>query len=229
MDGRQYDSGQTGESLYPIKQIIYVTHFIKVAGGNGAGTAANQTFSPWGIHVDTNGTIFVVEYSAHRVSKWLKSNRCSYRGQTFQHVCFVDATVGITVAGQAGVPGPWAYLFSNPTSLAFDQYGYMYVLDTGNKRIQRWWPGASYGITVASSTTLSSPYGLSIGIAGNIVVADTSNHRVISFAAVCRKYFSNFSRDLLLRNFITQNSVRSTINRERHLTSHARVGWVDDI
>ena len=104
-------------------------------------------------------------------------------------IFFLDATVGITVAGQSGVSGPWAYLFSNPTALVFDQYGFMYVLDTGNKRIQRWWPGASYGITVASSTTLSSPYGLSIGAAGNMVVVDTANHRVISFSAVCREFF----------------------------------------
>ncbi|CAF3042616.1 unnamed protein product [Rotaria socialis] len=139
-----------------------------VAGGNGGGTAANQVYSPWGIYVNVNDTLFIVEYSAHRVSKWLK-----------------NATIGTLVAGQSGVSGPWAYLFTNPTALAFDQYGYMYVMDTGNKRIQRWWPGASYGTTVASSTTMNRPYGLSISTTGNLVVADTSNHRVISFAAVC--------------------------------------------
>lgn len=159
---------------------------MKVAGGNGGGTAPNQTYSPWGIYVSVNGTLFIVEYSAHRVSRWLKSKRFNYCCEIFK--CFADATSGTTVAGQSGVSGPWAYLFLNPTALAFDQYGYMYVLDTGNERIQRWWPGASYGTTVASSTTMNNPYGLSIGTTGNLVVADTSNHRVISFAAVCRKF-----------------------------------------
>ena len=46
---------------------ILLEIFFKVAGGNGAGTAANQTYSPWGVYVDVNGTLFVVEYSAHRV------------------------------------------------------------------------------------------------------------------------------------------------------------------
>ncbi len=64
----------------------------------------------------------------------------------------------------------------------------MYVLDTGNARIQRWIPGGSYGITVAASP-MSSPHGMQVDRLGNLVVADTSYHRIISFGITCRKYF----------------------------------------
>jgi sugar lactone lactonase YvrE len=93
---------------------------------------------------------------------------------------------GNTVAGLTGNSGPWSYQFSSPTSITFDPYGYMYVLDTGNSRIQKWLPGAAYGTTVVA-VTMSSPYGLQTDRLGNLVVADTSYHRIISFSMTCRK------------------------------------------
>jgi hypothetical protein len=75
---------------------------------------------------------------------------------------------------------------NNPTSIVVDPYGYMYILDTGNLRIQKWYPGAPYGVTIVAAT-MSSPYGLQVDRLGNLVVADTSYHRVISFSISCRK------------------------------------------
>ena len=70
--------------------------------------------------------------------------------------------------------------------MTMDPYGYIYVLDYNNDRVQKWWPGAAYGSTVAA-TTLGNTYGLTIGPAGNLYVADTSNHRVVQFNILCRK------------------------------------------
>jgi len=41
-----------------------------VAGGNGAGSSVSQLNSPWGVHVDVNGSIYVVDRGNHRVQKW---------------------------------------------------------------------------------------------------------------------------------------------------------------
>jgi len=78
----------------------------------------------------------------------------------------------------------------------FDQYGYMYILDTGNLRIQKWLPGMTYGVTVVSAT-MSGPLGMQFDYSNNIVVADTSNQRIISFSNICRKYSVIF----ILENF----------------------------
>lgn len=71
----------------------------------------------------------------------------------------IGSISGITVAGTTGSAGPWSYQLSSPTSIAFDQYGYMYILDQGNNRVQKWFPGAAYGTTVISAS-MSSPYGM---------------------------------------------------------------------
>ena len=70
--------------------------------------------------------------------------------------------------------------------MSFDQQGYMYILDWANDRIQRWWPGASFGTTVAA-TTMNSPHSFRFDRQGNIVIADTNYHRVIRFGITCRK------------------------------------------
>jgi hypothetical protein len=95
--------------------------------------------------------------------------------------------LGTTVAGSTGNPGSWSYQFSSPTSITFDPYGYMYILDTGNNRVQRWLPGGNYGITVVSAT-MSNPYGLQFDRLGNMVIADSSYYRIISFGITCRKF-----------------------------------------
>jgi len=70
--------------------------------------------------------------------------------------------------------------------MTFDPYGYMYIMDYGNARVQKWYPGASYGVTVASGT-MNNPIGMRIDHVGNIVIADTSYDRIISFGLTCRK------------------------------------------
>ena len=104
---------------------------------------------------------------------------------------------GVTVAGSTSDPGPWAYQFNNPTSITLDPFGFMYILDFSNSRIQRWSPGASFGITVVSAS-MSSPIGLRFDRAGNLVVADTSFHRVLSFGMTCRTFLLDFLTNLYI-------------------------------
>ncbi|CAF4177254.1 unnamed protein product, partial [Rotaria magnacalcarata] len=80
--------------------------------------------------------------------------------------------------------GPYAYQLSSPTALLLDQYGYLYVLDYGNSRIQKWFPGATYGTTVLAAS-FYNPCGLQFDRLNNLVVADTYYHRIVSFAILC--------------------------------------------
>jgi hypothetical protein len=90
------------------------------------------------------------------------------------------------VAGSTSDAGPYAYQFNNPTAITFDTYGYMYILDYSNARVQKWLPTASYGVTVASGS-MNLPYGMRFDRSGNLVVADSSYHRIASFRLTCRK------------------------------------------
>lgn len=100
---------------------------------------------------------------------------------------FLGATFGVTVAGSSGDPGPWSYQFSAPTGLTMDRFGFLYVMDSNNGRIQKWWPGASFGTTVAAAT-MASPRSLGMDRLGNLYAVDTNNHRVLQFGLLCRKY-----------------------------------------
>ncbi|CAF4516191.1 unnamed protein product, partial [Rotaria socialis] len=139
-----------------------------VAGGNGAGSTADKLNGPFGIYIDSTNAVFVVDRNNHRVQCWTSGS-----------------ISGTTVAGTTGSAGPWPYQFSSPTSIAFDQYGYMYILDQGNSRVQKWFPGATYGTTVISAS-MSSPYGMRIDRLGNFFIADTSYQRILSFSLLCR-------------------------------------------
>lgn len=94
------------------------------------------------------------------------------------------------MAGTTGVAGQWAYLLNTPTYVLYDHFDFLYIMDSANDRIQRWVPGATYGITVAASTSMVNPRGMRFDAFGNLVVADFSQHRVISFSMYCRMYSS---------------------------------------
>ncbi|CAF5216614.1 unnamed protein product, partial [Rotaria magnacalcarata] len=123
-----------------------------VAGGRGSGATLDKISTSQGLYVDDQSRVYVSEIGNDRVTRW---------DNTTIGV-IVRSPVGQTVAGMSGVSGLWSYQFNLPTSISFDQYGYMYIMDSGNNRIQRWWPGATYGTTVASSTSLYNPRGLII-------------------------------------------------------------------
>ena len=47
-----------------------------VAGGNGVGNSTNQLRNPWGIYLDSNLTLWIVDRGNHRVLKWPRSESC---------------------------------------------------------------------------------------------------------------------------------------------------------
>ncbi|CAF3628500.1 unnamed protein product [Rotaria sp. Silwood1] len=145
------------------------TSGVLIAGNNMAGSTPYQLNSPWGIYVDANYTLYIVDYGNHRIQKWIAG--------------VVNAT---TVAGVSGVAGSWSYELHYPTAITFDQHNYMYIIDSGNNRIQRWWPGSTYGVTVASAS-LNNPRGMAFDTSGNLVVADESYHRMVLFPVTCRE------------------------------------------
>lgn len=62
----------------------------------------------------------------------------------------------------------------------------MFVLDSSNNRVQRWWPGGAFGTTVLQAT-LSNALGMSLDRAGTLYIADTGYQRILSFPVWCRK------------------------------------------
>ena len=148
----------------------------------GLATAAagndNQSLNwPFGLFLDEcHSSLYVVDNKNHRIQKFnLNGSR-----------------IGVTVAGGNGA-GSAANQLNNPISLVVSQIdGAMYIADRNNNRVQKWLFNATFGITVAGSST---------GIAGNssyllnwpfdvklasgdayLYVSDYRNHRIQRFA-----------------------------------------------
>ena len=99
---------------------------VTVAGGNLAGSAANQLERPFGVALRTAADGSVIVYVAdtfnNRVQRWAPG-----------------ATAGVTVAGDNGYGSAANQLFK-PRGLAVDSNLNLYVVDTGNHRVQKWSP-----------------------------------------------------------------------------------------
>lgn len=171
-------------SLAAFGQAIYTPYtFTTLAGSaglvgdaNGAGSAA-RFYQPFGVAVDTNGTVYVVDSGNHTIRK------------------VTPAGVVTMFAGLAGSSGSLngtgaAARFYYPDALAVDKAGNVYVADTFNHTIRKITP-AGVVTTLAGSAGLSGsangtgsaarfwqPYGVTVDPNGTVYVGDTYNHTI---------------------------------------------------
>jgi sugar lactone lactonase YvrE len=147
--------------------------------GDGGLAIEAKLYYPTGVAIDPSGNIYIADYYNNRIRK-------------------VDTTGGIsTVAGNGssgysgdGGPATSASLY-NPSGVAIDRLGNIYIADTSNNRIRR---VDSSGVisTVAGDGTngysgdggpaisakLRSPQGVAVDMLGNLYIADSSNYRI---------------------------------------------------
>ena len=75
--------------------------------------------------------------------------------------------------------------FSNPWGIAVDKSGYVYVVDTGNNRIQKFTASGSFvtkwGTPGSGDSQFDEPYGIAVDNSGFIYVVDRENTRVQQF------------------------------------------------
>lgn len=150
---------------------------VTIAGGgvgdNGPAISANLYF-PHGTAIDSAGNIFIADYGNNRIRK-------------------VTAGTGIitTVAGNGdyygnlGDDGPaTSAIIYNPTGVAVDSTGNLYIADLGNHRVRRLDAGTGVITSVAVAANLFSPTGVAVDISDNIYIADSGNNRILKVAAV---------------------------------------------
>jgi sugar lactone lactonase YvrE len=143
---------------------------------DGTGNAARFDF-PSGVAVDSAGSVYVADTSNHTIRM------------------ITPTGVVSTLAGMAGASGSTddtgsAARFSSPSGVIVDSSGNVYVADTGNDTIRKITParevttlagtGGSAGSAdgTGSAARFNSPGGVAVDDAGNVYVADTSNHTI---------------------------------------------------
>jgi sugar lactone lactonase YvrE len=153
---------------------------VSFSGDGGPATSASLAF-PVAVVVDSAGNLFIVDQGHQRIRR-------------------VDAVTSIitTVAGNGfvsfsgdGGPATSASL-ANPSGVAVDGAGNLFIGDAVNRRIRRVDGATSIITTVAGTGTqgfsgdggpatsaqLGNPFGVALDSAGNLFIADQLNHRI---------------------------------------------------
>jgi uncharacterized protein (TIGR03437 family) len=148
-------------------------------GDNGPATSAPLCY-PYGVAVDTAGNLYIAD--GNRISK--VSNG------------IITTVAGNGTEGYSGDNGPATSAeLNNPTGVAVDSAGNLYIADSFNQRIRKVSNGvittvAGSGSTApfsggysgdngpATSAQLYLPYGIAVDAAGSLYIADSQNFRV---------------------------------------------------
>lgn len=149
-------------------------------GGSSSTTARHPEFSGAdGMAVDARGNLYIADAKAARVWK------VTLRGE-------LVPVAGTGAQGFSGDGGPAERAELNrPQAVVADAAGNLFVADTGNARIRRVSPdglistvagngneGYSGDGGPAAEASLSTPYGIAVNAEGDLLIADTLNHRI---------------------------------------------------
>ncbi|CAF1659948.1 unnamed protein product, partial [Rotaria sp. Silwood1] len=132
---------------------------ITVAGGNQQSNGINQLINPLGLYVDDDQTIYVAEWSNHRIVEWKR-----------------DATSGQVVAG-GNEQGSGDHQLSYPEDLIIDkERDSLIICDRSNRRLVRW-PrrNGTSGETIISNIDC---VGLTMDENGSLYVTDFGKNEV---------------------------------------------------
>jgi DNA-binding beta-propeller fold protein YncE len=127
---------------------------------------------PTGLAIGPAGDVFVADSAAHDVKRF-------------------DAAGGlIATIGQPGRPGdlsPGPGQFNNPTDLAFDPQGNLYVVDQGNSRVQKFDAQDNFAQVIGgrgeANGQFTRPRSVAIDASGNLYVTDLSTFLIQKFDA----------------------------------------------
>jgi sugar lactone lactonase YvrE len=155
--------------------------------GDGGPATAAELDSPAGLALDSAGDLYIADSHNQRIRKVTVATG------------LISTVAGTRVAGFAGDGGPAAAAqLDQPTALAFDPAGNLYVADTGNHRIRKLSAAtgimttvAGYGVQgfsgdngLATAASIDSPAGIAVDSAGNLYLADTHNQRIRKVSAL---------------------------------------------
>ena len=121
--------------------IIGTSTGITVAGGNSNGSGLNQLDSPRSVISDSSGILYISDTSNHRIMMWVPG-----------------ASSGTVIAGISGVPGSTATTLKYPNGITFDANKNLYVADSNNFRIQKYFVCPSEFICYNRSASFSLVY-----------------------------------------------------------------------
>ena len=139
------------------------------AGYQGDGGAANLATlnSPSGLALDSNGDLLIADTGNHVVRRVSKQQ------------ARISTAVGNSFAGLSGDGGPpTGATLRGPTALLVTPRG-LYISDTGNNRIRLVAGNTIASVLLPTDLKLAQPAGLALTSTNDLLIADSTNARII--------------------------------------------------
>ncbi len=151
--------------------------------GDGDGSLS-ELYGPTGLAADTNGNLYIADTQNHRV-------------RMLNAAGVLTTLAGTGTAGFSGDGGAAAAAeLNDPSAVAVDANGSVYIADSGNNRVRVVTPDGNIATIAgageaayngengpALAMALFNPSGVAVDGQGNIYVADTGNNRVRMLSA----------------------------------------------
>jgi sugar lactone lactonase YvrE len=157
---------------------------------NSGGLSAISLNTPQGLALDSSGNLYVSDSGNNRVLYYPAGSTTATR---------VYGQSGSFITNSVNSGGLSATSLNAPQGLALDSTGNLYISDSGNNRILYYPAGQTTATQVygqsgsfitgvvnnagISASSLSSPAGLNVDVAGNLYVSDSGNNRVLYYPA----------------------------------------------
>lgn len=146
----------------------YLTKWGTTGSGNG------QFNGLFGVGVDGAGSVYTTEFNNNRVQK-------------FSGAGVGAAQVPDLLLLQWGSSGSGNGQFDNPSGMATDAAGNVYVTDSNNNRVEKFTSAGAYltqwGSSGSGNSQFNAPASVATDAAGNVYVLDVGNSRVQKFSA----------------------------------------------
>jgi len=172
---------------------------------NAGGAESDLTLdAPDGAATDSSGNLFVADSANNRVLEFTDpaASCSSYPCVDPVPASAVFGTCGSFAGSSCAANTVGASTLFDPTAVAFDRAGDLFIADSGNSRVLEFAPafgaapaavrvfgqGGSFSNSACnlggiSALTLCSPGGLALDSGGDLFVADRGNNRALEFAA----------------------------------------------
>ncbi len=125
---------------------------------------------PYGVAVDTAGNVFIAD-----------ANNTAGNGPASNDPANTNRVLKLPAGATAAFTLPFNGL-KNPSGVAVDTAGNVYITDDNNNRVLKL-PAASNTAVELPFTGLSHPEAVAVDTAGNVYVADYGNYRVLKLPA----------------------------------------------
>jgi uncharacterized protein (TIGR03437 family) len=155
------------------------------SGDKGPPTSASLSL-PEGVAVDSAGNLYIADTNNQRIRKVSSGTITTIAGNGVEHATSIP---GITSGAYSGDQGSaTSASLNDPTGVAVDSSGNLYIADSGNNRVRK--VSGSTITTIAggggvlgdqgpaTSASLNNPQGVALDSAGNLYIADAGDNRI---------------------------------------------------